>query len=302
MPGYFYTIKDMLKTKNLKKIFLILALLIVLGLAGFGLLRVHQRSLLVAGIEKDDAALIAKAFSWGFPKNAVAEPGVPALSKAVLLGHARAARALVEQGVNLQAKLTEKVPSGSEDGAPVIPVGTSPLGVAAFVCYQPGTPETARLLFENGASPDERADNASLAEIVADVAARHPQQPYCWEMLESLLEAGLNVNSTEGEEMFMDAMSGSPLWVRLVSAHIPAEKIETLISRPGVDLNAQSKAGITALMQAAVLNRADIAEILLKSGADPNVKAPQGFTALEISKQLKHPKIDKLLRAHGAVK
>lgn len=290
----------MFKTKNLKKVFLIIALLIVVGLAGFGLLRVHQRSLLVEGIEKDDAALIAKAFSWGFPKDAVAKPGVPVLAEAVLQGHARAARALVEQGVNLQAKLTEKVPSGSEKDAPVIPAGTGPLGVAAFVCYQPGTPETARLLLENGASPDERADNASVAEIVADVAARYPKQEYCWEMLESLLEAGLNVNSTEGEDQFMDAMSGAPVWVRLVSAHIPAEKVQTLISRPDVDLNAQSKAGITALMQAVIFNRADIAEILLKAGADPNVKAQQGFSALEISKQLKHPKIEKLLRAHGA--
>lgn len=292
----------MLKKKNIKKIIWCFILLAVAGLVCFGVLRACQRSWLLKGIEEDNPALISKAFSWGFPKDAVTQPGLPALSKAVLLGHSKAARALVEQGVNLQAKTTEKIPSSDKEDAPVIAVGTSPLGVAAFVCYLPGSQETARLLLENAISPDELADGVSLAEIVVEGGETYPEQTNCWEMLRSFLEAGLDVNSTQGEELFMDVMSGAPLWVRLISPHIPAELIESAVTMPEVNLNAQSKGGVSGLMQAALLNRADIAEVLLKAGADPNLTAPKGFTALEISKRQKYPQVEKVLRAYGAVK
>lgn len=292
----------MFKKKNLKKMVWGLALLAAAGLVCFGVLRACQRSWLLKGVEEDNPALIAKALKWGFPKDAVAQPGLPVLSKAVLLGHSKAARALVEQGVNLQARTTEKIPSSAKEDAPVIAVGTSPLGVAAFVCYLPGSQETARLLLENGLSPDDLVDGVSLAEVVAEGGETYPEQPNCWEVLRSFLEAGLDVNSTQGEELFMDVISGAPLWVRLISPHIPAELIESAVAVPDVNLNAQSKGGISGLMQAALLNRSDIAEVLLKAGADPNLAAPKGFTALEISKRQKYSQVEKVLRAHGAVK
>lgn len=278
---------------------LFVLLVVVCGL-GFWALRASQRARLLKGIENDDPALIVQAFRWGFPKSAMAEPGLPALSKAVLLGHEKAARALLEQGAEVHVKTTEKVPFSAEKNAPAIPAGTEALGVAAYVCNLPGSPETARLLLENGLTPNQMVDGVSLAEIVSDRAEANLQQAYCWEMLRSLLEAELNVNSTEGEDQYKDVMSGAPLWVRLLSAHIPAELAEEMISRPEVNLNAQSKAGISGLMQAAVLNRPDLTEILLKAGADPNLKAEKGFTALDISKRLDYPKVKKVLLQYGA--
>ena len=290
----------MLNKRKIQKLIWLFVLFVVVGAVSFGVLRACQRAWLLKGIETNDAALIKKAFKWGFPKSAQAQAGLPALSKAVLLGHEKAARALVEQGADLKAKTTEKVPSAKDEKSPVIPAGTGPLGVAAYVCYLPGSPEMARLLLENGLSPDEMVDGVSVAEIVSDQAESHLQQTHCWEMLRSLLEAGLNVNSTAGEELYQDVMSGSALWVRLLSAHIPAELVEEIISRPDINLNAQSKAGISGLMQAAFLNRPDVAELLLKAGADPNLKAEKGFTALDISKQLKYPKVKKVLLKYGA--
>jgi ankyrin repeat protein len=51
----------------------------------------------------------------------------------------------------------------------------------------------------------------------------------------------------------------------------------------GVDVNAQDKDGITALMWAIFKGNKHIVEMLLKKGADPNVKDKKGTSALTLS-------------------
>ncbi len=286
----------------MKKFFAVLVLILLVSSAGFGALRAIQRAWRLEGVRTNDAARIARALKFGFPKDAVMEPGLPALAEAARLGHAAALTALLRAGADPKAKTTEAFASGPEKDAPVIPAGTSALGVTAFACARPGTDKAAELLLAAGADPNESADGVALAEIAVDSGEGASDPSACWAVARALINAGADMNSQAGEQRYVDAMAGSPLWVRLISAHVPVDLVELAVKQPGVDVNAQSAKGISGLMQAAVFGRADVAEVLLDAGADPDLAAPAGFTALIISKELKQKKVEQLLLSRGAAK
>jgi ankyrin repeat protein len=55
--------------------------------------------------------------------------------------------------------------------------------------------------------------------------------------------------------------------------------MEALLAK-GVDVNAKSEYGQTALMWAALFGHSTLIQLLLDKGADPNAKTPQNWTAL----------------------
>ena len=78
-----------------------------------------------------------------------------------------------------------------------------------------------------------------------------------------------------------------------------ARKVEEAIMN-GANVNAKNTFGNTALIEAVMGGRYEIAEMLLKYSADINAKNNYGNTALDIAKSWKRGKIAALLRAHGA--
>ena len=78
-----------------------------------------------------------------------------------------------------------------------------------------------------------------------------------------------------------------------------ARKVEEAIMN-GANVNAKNTFGNTALIEAVMGGRYEIAEMLLKYSADINAKNNYGNTALDIAKSWKRGKIAALLRAYGA--
>ncbi len=60
-----------------------------------------------------------------------------------------------------------------------------------------------------------------------------------------------------------------------------AEVVAVLLKTKGIDVNARSVDGVTALHRAAALGLSDIAALLLANGADPTITDPRGRTAAD---------------------
>ena len=70
--------------------------------------------------------------------------------------------------------------------------------------------------------------------------------------------------------------------------------------RDGVDVNAKSDEGWTALHEAAFEGRKEIVELLISNGADVNAKGESGRTPLDLATQSKRNlETADLLRKHG---
>ncbi len=59
------------------------------------------------------------------------------------------------------------------------------------------------------------------------------------------------------------------------------EVVAVLLKSTGVDVNARSVDGVTALHRAAALGLSEIAALLLAHGADPTITDPRGRTAAD---------------------
>lgn len=117
-----------------------------------------------------------------------------------------------------------------------------------------------------------------------------------------LIQSGANINHFNNNGII-------PLITAIV--HGKKEFAILLLEHDNLNINAQTKAGATALYRAVSNDRADleVVEILLMSGADPNIAgeqglAPLGVGVLELVKRAQitgdRKKIIKLLISHGA--
>jgi ankyrin repeat protein len=74
-----------------------------------------------------------------------------------------------------------------------------------------------------------------------------------------------------------------------------------LLLAHGADVNAQTAAGQTPLMEAALNGRTDIVKTLLRNSANPNAQeTTSGYTALMLASMKDHAEIVTLLLDHGA--
>lgn len=80
----------------------------------------------------------------------------------------------------------------------------------------------------------------------------------------------------------------------------PTGEIADLLLRKGINVNARSANGMTALFLAAVNGRADVVEVLLKKGSDPNARRADGATALHRAAAKGGKDVVELLLKHGA--
>jgi ankyrin repeat protein len=109
----------------------------------------------------------------------------------------------------------------------------------------------------------------------------------------ALIEGGADVNAAGGKQKVTPLMLvASQLAPQARATHLaagptPMDIASDLITR-GSDVNAQSAAGVTALMVAAGHNNAPMIGLLLAKGADPATKNHVGKTALDIAREARN--------------
>jgi len=168
--------------------------------------------------------------------------------------------------------LSQKADVNAVDGN-----GMTPLLYAVLRDYVP----TVKLLIENGADI-ERIGSEGYRPLSLAIAEDK------FEAAKALMDAGANVNTPAGPEgltpLMVTASQISPAEgaIFLPSSTRPINIAEGLIER-GADINAKSKAGVTALMIAAANNNPPMIGLLIDAGADVDAKNAQGKTAGEIA-------------------
>jgi ankyrin repeat protein len=191
-----------------------------------------------------------------------------------------------------------------------------------------GSPEIALALIKAGADVTVR-DRNEMTPLMHAVLRDEP------ELVKALIEAGADVNASvrnnmtvlvyavlarriDPEDAFtgllMDAVTGLNAELhgggrRRGASPSPNDtdiqdstECLKLLLEAGVDIDAQTGHGETALMYAARTGRFEKAQLLLEYGADPNVTNVQGETALDMAKKGRHGEILKLLKQVDAKK
>jgi ankyrin repeat protein len=156
--------------------------------------------------------------------------------------------------------------------------GTTAMTTASFL----GHVEVVRLLLERGADID-RPNKFGARPLFS--AANNAKL----RVIQVLLKAGasLSVESDDGLTAFMHAATSTPETVRMFLKH-------------GVDVNAVSSKGYTALQCAAIndLHGPAIIPLLLEAGADPAYRDGQGRTAKDLALERGRKKNAAVLDAH----
>jgi ankyrin repeat protein len=78
------------------------------------------------------------------------------------------------------------------------------------------------------------------------------------------------------------------------------DMVRSLLSAPGVDVNATDETGSTPLLEAARFGHDNICRMLIAAGANLKAKDRDGKTALQLAVQGDHDEVVRLLRQAGA--
>ena len=78
------------------------------------------------------------------------------------------------------------------------------------------------------------------------------------------------------------------------------DMVRSLLSAPGIDVNATDETGSTPLLEAARYGHDDICRILISAGANLKSKDRDGKTALQLAIQGNHDDVVRVLKQAGA--
>jgi ankyrin repeat protein len=112
------------------------------------------------------------------------------------------------------------------------------------------------------------------------------------ETVETLLQAGADVNQQSRESMKVSALHSS------AAAHRP--DIAALLLDKGANPNLRGQAGLTVFHEAAATGQIDLADMLLQHGGDVNATDNSGKTPLAYATDGKKDAMAAWLRARGA--
>ncbi|HEU4834193.1 MAG TPA: ankyrin repeat domain-containing protein [Pyrinomonadaceae bacterium] len=78
------------------------------------------------------------------------------------------------------------------------------------------------------------------------------------------------------------------------------DMVRSLVSAPGIDVNATDETGSTPLLEAARYGHDEISRILIAAGANFRAKNRDGKTALQLAIQGDHDEVVRILKQAGA--
>jgi ankyrin repeat protein len=175
--------------------------------------------------------------------------GVTALYLAALNGKDEFVKALINKGANVNVRTND---------------GWTPLVSAA----EKGHLTTVQALL---GAPDIDIDAQNVSGATALIfAAMHGHLT----TLQRLIEKGANVNIT-------DNGGWTPLMLAIEKGH--PTTAQALLSVPGIDINAQTSDGVTALYLAALNGHYDLVKALIDQGGDVSIGAHDGWTPLMLA-------------------
>jgi quinoprotein dehydrogenase-associated probable ABC transporter substrate-binding protein len=157
--------------------------------------------------------------------------------------------------------------------------GMTPLVTAAMRDHVP----SVKVLLESGANIEQPGPQGYRPLALAIAESKY-------EAAKALIEGCADVSVASGEGgltplMLIAAQTSPAEGARFLPGSTrPSDIAKSLIER-GADVNAQSKAGVTALMVAATHNSAPMIGLLMDANADPTVKNKQGLTATDVAEK-----------------
>lgn len=163
------------------------------------------------------------------------------------------------------AEVAAAIDAGADPRA-VTRHGVTPLHFAAFE----GSPETIRLLLDNGASVSAR--DALVGDTVLHIAAAHNRAP---QVTALLLQRGADIHARGkyGDTPLHDA------------ARLGAPAVVELLLQQGAEINARDTRQETPLHEAAWSNTPEAVALLLRHGADARALDRHGMTPLDWARQ-----------------
>ena len=174
--------------------------------------------------------------------------------------------------------------------------GITPLIAAVLRDHVP----TVKALLAKGADIEKPGPEGFRPLAVAIAEDRY-------EVAKALMEAGAKVNVPAGADgltpLMVAVAQSSPGEgaVFLPTSTRPLDIAKGLLER-GADVNAKSKAGVTALMVAAAHNNPPMIGLLIESGADTAAKNNQGKTAEDVAEMNKNMEAAQAIRVLATAK
>jgi N-acyl-D-amino-acid deacylase len=232
-------------------------------------------SKLLAAIQRGDIAEMSAALRAGANPNAADADGTPALMNAALYSKAAAMRLLLDHGAD--------------------PKASNRRGATALI-WAAADPEKALLLIERGAEVNVRTRSGRTALMTAASAAGGGR------VVKALLERGAQVDARDQIDPMPILFSGGGRGTALIEAARVGdlESIRLLVSK-GADVNAASGNGATALTEAVLFGRRDVAAYLLDNGASVKTRTSViGHRILSLASMRGDAEIAKMLIEKGA--
>ena len=157
--------------------------------------------------------------------------------------------------------------------------GLTPLVAAAMRDHVP----SVKMLVANGADIEKAGPQGYRPLALAIAESKY-------EAARALIESGADVSAASGEDgltplMLIAAQTSPAEGARFLPGSTRPSDIAKFLVERGADVNAQSKAGITALMVAATHNSAPMIGLLMDADADPDVKNKLGLTATDVAEK-----------------
>ena len=208
-------------------------------------------------IQARDVGTLSQLLGSGFSQvNVTSAKGKSALMVSAQAAEQTLSQALVDSGADVNA-------CNENGGTPLMHAAVS------------GDLDIVALLLDSGAGVNAQAGNGWTPLALA-AAKGHAQ------VVHQLLKSGADVNLTDvfGWSALMHATEQKRLTV-----------VQLLAAQPGIQIDARSVNGTTALHRAAAQGFAAIAQMLIQWGADVKISDNEGRTALDYAHETGHPEL-----------